>query len=122
VVAGHGLKNTLIIEVLQVKIARRIPANVNPGKHRKPRADALNVGGLAAHNVSAFALLNESVTEIRPQGESIVPKETENDSCLCSLSLQLSVATKINVCVRSSCRLSIVSPGAGTVIGLSPAT
>ena len=75
VVAGHGLKNTLIIEALQVKSARRIPANVNPGKHRKPRADALNVGGLAAHNVSAFALLNESVTEIRPQGESIVPKE-----------------------------------------------
>ena len=72
---GYYVTSALIIEVLQIQIARRIPAQVHSGQQSQPRADILKIRRLAPDNVPGFALLNQSVAKIRPQCKGVVAKE-----------------------------------------------
>src|SRR5271157_5489642 len=61
--------------MLQVKITRRVPAQIDAGQQSKPATNTLDVGDLAAEDVAGFTLLNEAVAEIGAQRKSVVAIE-----------------------------------------------
>jgi hypothetical protein len=75
IVAGHRLKNALIVGVLQVQIARSLPPQINASQQGQPGTNALHIHGLAAEYVASLTLLNEAVTEVGAQGQCVVAIE-----------------------------------------------
>ena len=75
VVAGHGLKDSLVVDLVEIEIAGSIAPQVNSRHHRQPRAHALDVHRLAAKDVAILALLNQPIAEIRAELQSVVPVE-----------------------------------------------
>src|SRR5579862_570850 len=76
VVTGHWLENSLIVDVVQIQISRRIPAKVNPRQQRHPGTETLNVSSLATDDIAGFTLLNQTFAKIRPKLKGIVSKKT----------------------------------------------
>ena len=76
VVAGGQLVLVLVADVIEIEIARRIAPKINAGQQRQPATNALDVSRLTAENVARLALLNQTVTEVRAQGKSVVAEES----------------------------------------------
>src|SRR5215469_10309184 len=72
VVAGNRLRDAVVINSLQIQITRSIPTEVKADKHRQPRAETLNVGCFAANDVAILGLLDQSLTKVRTELESVI--------------------------------------------------
>jgi hypothetical protein len=72
IVAGNGLKDSLIVNSVEIEIAGSVASEIDSGHHRQPRANALDVHRLSANDVAGLALLDEPVAEVRAQLQGIV--------------------------------------------------
>jgi hypothetical protein len=70
-----GLKDSVLVQVFQIQVARCIAPQVYSHQQRHPRTDALNVGEVRPNNTPVFTLLNQPIAKIRSQLQRIVAVE-----------------------------------------------
>ena len=84
IVAGRQLLLVPCLNVIEIEVPRGIAPEIEPRQDGQAASHALCVERLSAEHVTGFALRNQSIAEVRTQGQRVVAIMTTPTAFCCS--------------------------------------